>query len=136
MNKKNRDSHQVRDRLSSGVLGEKTEEHYIQRGLGSGDHNQNIDYHIAKICDIPSQLFDVLIVGLLFMSSYFFITTVILELLFKYPESLKVVLLLLFFVLIFPVFFAFYAINRNIKLIWGVLFRAFFACTGILFGVL
>ena len=59
MNKKNRDSHQVRDRLSSGVLGEKTEEHYIQRGLGRGDHNQNIDYHIAKICDIPSQLFDV-----------------------------------------------------------------------------
>ena len=134
MNEKNRDSHQVRERLNSGVLGDRIEEHSIQRG--SSDRNRNIDYHIAKLFDIPSQLPDALIVGLLFMSLYFFAASIITELLLKHPDALKVVLLLLFLFVILPIFFSFYAISQNVKLIWGVLFRALFATTGILFGVI
>ena len=133
-NEKDQNPHQVSEVFSSGALGERREDRYIQKNRS--DSNQNIDYHIAKICDIPSQLSDVLIVGLLFMSSYFFLTTITSELLFNHPDSFKIVLLLLFLVVIFPIFFAFYAVSRNAKLLWGILFRASFACTGILFGVL
>ncbi len=68
MNEKNRDSHQIKEHLNC-VLGERTEEHSIQRG--SSDRNRNIDYHIENLFDIPSQFPDALIVGLLFMSLYF-----------------------------------------------------------------
>lgn len=133
-NERARDAYRVSEIRSSGVFGDRRVTRLVERG--KSDHNKNKDYHLEVMLDIPSQFPDQLVVGLSFMSFYFFASSIICQLIIKSPDAFKIVLLLIFLFAVLPIFLSFYAISRNLKLFWGVLFRALFAVTGSLFGVL
>jgi hypothetical protein len=131
---RDRDAYRVSEVRSSGIFGDRRETRLVERG--KSDRNKNKDYHLEYLLDMPSQLSDVIIVGLSFMSLYFFVSSIISELIIKHPDTFKVVLLLIVLFVALPVFLSIYAISRNIKLMFGVLYRFMFASVGILFGVL
>jgi hypothetical protein len=126
-------SYEVSEKLSSGLHGERRVQRLIQRGRS--DRISSKIYNLRLLLEIPSRFSDALIEGLLYMTAYSFLASLINEL-FKHPDTINLVLFILFLFVLVPVFIAIYAISQLPQLFWGVFYRLLFTIVGILFGAI
>lgn len=129
-------SHRVNRNLNSGFLdAERIVELEVPRGRG--DQNKDIDYFLNLTFDIPAKPTDALILALMFMFFYTFVSSITYELILQSSgETFKIVLFLLIVVVLFPTLLSFYAVTRNIQLLMGAIYRFVFSLVGIVFGVM
>jgi len=128
-------SHHVKRHLSAGVLGERIEDIEIPRGRG--DHNKDLDYFLNLTFDIPAKPTDALILALMFMFFYTFVSSITYALILQnLAETYKIILFVLIIVVLFPTLLSIYAVSRNIQLLMGVIYRFIFSLIGIVFGVM
>lgn len=120
---------------SSGIFGDRRETRLISRGRG--DHNKDIDYHLNLLFDIPVKPTDALILALMFMFFYTFVSSITYDLILQnLAETYKIILFVLIIVVLFPTLLSVYAVNRHTQLLMGVIYRFVFSLVGIVFGVM